>query len=138
MKLYLDNSFLNRPFDDPLAGMNTKEGAVLFDIIRFAKEGKVELVHSAMIELENTANDIAARKSFVASVTHLAAAFQNLSDDIVRRAQELATQRLEQLDQASYGPPDTSRTRQGGRQGGSTSTARGTRVHHLESHPARP
>lgn len=79
--------------------MNTKEGAVLFDIIRFAKEGKVELVHSAMIELENTANDIAARKSFVASVTHLAAAFQNLSDDIVRRAQELVqAYRLQALD----------------------------------------
>jgi len=99
VKLYLDNSFLNRPFDDPLAGMNTQEGAVLFDIIRFAKKGKVELVHSAMIELENTANDIAARKSFVVSVMHLADTFQNLSDDIVRRAQEIVhAYRLQALD----------------------------------------
>ena len=99
VKLYLDNSFLNRPFDDPLAGMNSKESVVLFDIIRFAKEGKVELVHSAMIELENTANDIAARKSFVVSVTHLADTFQNLSDDIVRRAQEIVhAYRLQALD----------------------------------------
>ena len=99
MKLYLDNSFLNRPFDDPLAGMNTKEGAVLFDIIRFAKEGQVELVHSAMIELENTANDIAARKSFVESVMHLATTFQDLSDDIVHRAQAMVqSYRLQALD----------------------------------------
>jgi len=99
MKLYFDNSFLNRPFDDPLAGMNSKESAVLFGIIRFAKEGKVELVHSAMIELENTANDIAARKSFVASVMHLAALYQNLTDDIVRRAQAIVqAYRLQAID----------------------------------------
>ena len=99
VKLYLDNSFLNRPFDDPLAGMNTKEGAVLFDIIRFAKEGQVELVHSAMIEFENAANEIAARKSFVASVMHLAATFQNLNDDIVQRAHTMVqSYRLQALD----------------------------------------
>jgi predicted nucleic acid-binding protein len=73
----------------PLAGMNTKEGAVLFDTMRFAKEGQVELGHSAMIELENAANEIAARKSFVESVMHVAAAFQNLSGDIVQRAQAI-------------------------------------------------
>jgi len=32
MKLYLDNSFLNRPFDDPLVGMNKDEGSVLFNL----------------------------------------------------------------------------------------------------------
>jgi predicted nucleic acid-binding protein len=63
------------------------------------KEGKVELVHSAMIELENTANDIAARKSFVASVMNLAALYQNLTDDIVRRAQAIVqSYRLQALD----------------------------------------
>ena len=97
--LYLDNSFLNRPFDDPLAGMNTKEGSVLFDIIRRAKEGKVKLVRSAMIEFENAANEIAARKSFVESVMHLAATYQNLNDSIVRRAQSIVQQyHLQPLD----------------------------------------
>ncbi len=87
MKLYLDNSFLNRPFDNPLAGRNRKEGEVLFDIIRLAQEGKIQLVHSAIIEVENTANEIAARKSFVDSVMNLADTYQNLSDSIVHRAQ---------------------------------------------------
>ncbi len=99
MKLYLDNSFLNRPFDDPLAGMNTKEGSVLFDIIRLAKEGRVQLVSSAMNEVENAANEITARKSFAASVMHLAATYQNLSDSIVRRAQTIVQEyRLQPLD----------------------------------------
>ncbi len=99
MKLYLDNSFLNRPFDDPLAGMNTKEGSVLFDIIRLAKEGRVQLVSSAMNEVENAANEITARKSFAASVMHLATTYQNLSDSIVRRAQTIVQEyRLQPLD----------------------------------------
>src|SRR5437667_9179335 len=72
VKLYLDNSFLNRPFDDPLVGMNKDESSVLFNLIRLAKEGRVQLVRSAMIEVENTANQIVARKSFVQSVMHLA------------------------------------------------------------------
>ena len=99
MKLYLDNSFLNRPFDDPLVGMNKDESSVLFNLIRLAKEGRVQLVRSAMIEVENTANQIAARKSFVQSVMHLADMYQNLNDSIVRRAQSIVQEyRLQPLD----------------------------------------
>ena len=99
MNLYLDNSFLNRPFDDPLAGMNSKEASILFDIVRLAKEGRLQIVRSAMIEVENTANQIVARKSFVQSVMHLADTYQNLNDSIVRRAQSIVQQyHLQPLD----------------------------------------
>lgn len=99
MKLYLDNSFLNRPFDDPLAGMNRKDGEVLFDIIRLCKEGKLQLVHSVMIEVENDANEISARKSFVDSVMNLADTYQNLSDNIAQRAETIVHEyQLQPLD----------------------------------------
>jgi len=99
MKLYLDNSFLNRPFDNPLVGMNSKEGAVLFDIIRLTREGRMQLVGSAMIEIENAANEIAARKSFVDSVMNLAATYQHLTDSSVSRAQTIVREdRLQPLD----------------------------------------
>ena len=99
--IYLDNSFLNRPFDDPQVGMNKDEGSVLFDIIQLAKEGRVQLVRAAIIEVENAANGIAARKSFVDSVMHLAAVYQNLSDSIVSRAQTIVQEyRLQPLDAA--------------------------------------
>ena len=99
MKLYLDNSFLNRPFDDPLIGINKGEGSILFDIIRSAKEGRVWLVCSAMIEFENLANEIAARKRFVESVMNLAATYQNVSDSTVHRAQTIVQEyRLQPLD----------------------------------------
>src|SRR5438067_13454966 len=99
MKLYLDNGFLNRPFDDPLAGMNRKEGEVLYNIIRLAKEGKVQIAHSAIIEVENAANEITARKNFVDSVMNLADTYQNLSDSIVQRAQAIEQEyQLQPLD----------------------------------------
>ena len=101
MKLYLDNSFLNRPFDDPQVGRNKDEGSVLFAIIRLAKEGRIQLVRSAMNEVENTANEIVARKSFVESVMRLASVYQNLSDSIVQRAQSFVHEyRLQPLDAA--------------------------------------
>jgi predicted nucleic acid-binding protein len=99
MKLYLDNSFLNRPFDDSLIGMNAKEGSVLFEIIQLAKEERVQLVRSAMIEVENAVNQIVARKKFVDSVMNLAANYQNLTDRIVQRAQTIVQEyRLQPLD----------------------------------------
>jgi predicted nucleic acid-binding protein len=99
MKIYLDNSFLNRPFDDPLAGMNSKEGAVLYDIIRLTREGKVQLVNSTIVEVENAANEIAARKTFVASVMRLSASYQNLNDSIVDRAEKIVREyQLQPLD----------------------------------------
>ena len=38
MTLYLDNSFLNRPFDDPEIRINGLEGEVLFLILDLAKK----------------------------------------------------------------------------------------------------
>jgi predicted nucleic acid-binding protein len=99
MKLYLDNSFLNRPFDDPRAGMNSQEGAVLYEIIRLTKEGKVQLVNSTIVEVENAANEIAARKTFVASVMYLSASYQSLNDSIVDRVEKLVREyHLQPLD----------------------------------------
>ena len=99
MKLYLDNSFLNRPFDDPLIGINKDEGSVLFNVIRHAQEKKIKLVRSAMIDFENMANEIAARKSFVESVMNLAVIHQNISDSIVSRAQTIVEEyHLQPLD----------------------------------------
>jgi hypothetical protein len=52
MKLYLDNSFLNRPFDNSDIPENKIEAEILFQILKLVKEGKIILVNSAMIEYE--------------------------------------------------------------------------------------
>ncbi|MFY9463262.1 MAG: hypothetical protein WAP52_03700 [Candidatus Sungiibacteriota bacterium] len=44
MKIYLDNSFLNRPFDEPSLGWNRLEADTLFLILERIKENKLRLV----------------------------------------------------------------------------------------------
>ena len=65
MKLYLDNSFLNRPFDNPNVVQNRLEAEILFLILRLVRERKVILVNSAMIEYENSLNPFPERKAFI-------------------------------------------------------------------------
>jgi predicted nucleic acid-binding protein len=78
VKLYLDNSFLNRPFDDSSIGLNKFESGVLLLII--------QLVDSAVIRYENSLNPFPEKKSFVAKVMRLA--FENIdyNKEIRKRA----------------------------------------------------
>lgn len=50
MILYLDNSFLNRPFDNPNVTINRLEGEILFLLINLAEKDKVQLANSSVIE----------------------------------------------------------------------------------------
>ena len=90
MTLYLDNSFLNRPFDDPDIKMNRLEGEMLFLIIELAGKGEIRLVNSSAIEYENSLNPYPERKSFVVEVLNEANIHQNLNDQIKIRAKHLA------------------------------------------------
>ena len=56
VKLYLDNSFLNRLFDDPLIPSNKLEGEVLLWVIDLIQQKKATLVHSPFVEHENSTN----------------------------------------------------------------------------------
>lgn len=68
MKLYLDNSFLNRPFDDPSVRFNKLEAEILFLILKLVGDGKVILVDSAVIEYENSLNPFSERKIFIEKI----------------------------------------------------------------------
>lgn len=72
MKLYLDNSFLNRPFDDPSVGVNRLETDALRLIVEQVKRGEIHLVNSSTIEYENSLNPFQERKAFVSEVGKLA------------------------------------------------------------------
>jgi len=78
MKLYLDNSFLNRPFDNPEIFQNRLESEILFWILDLIKNGKAILVNSAIIEYENNFNPFPERKIFVKEILKLAKIYQNV------------------------------------------------------------
>ena len=90
MVVYLDNSFLNRPFDDPEVGTNKIEGEILLLVIKLADKGKVDLVNSSIIDYENSLNPIPERKIFVKEVLKQVKVYQNVDERIGKRAENLA------------------------------------------------
>jgi len=89
MTLYLDNSFLNRPFDDPEIKMNRLETEVLFLITDLAEKGEVKLMNSSTIEYENSLNPFPERKAFVDKIIAQAKTYQNLNQEIEKKARRL-------------------------------------------------
>lgn len=86
MIVYLDNSFLNRPFDDPESGVNKLEAEVLLAIIKLAKNGKINLVNSSVIEYENSVNPFPDRKIFVQEILKQSTSYQNINLQTEKRA----------------------------------------------------
>lgn len=90
MTLYLDNSFLNRPFDDPAIKLNRIEAEILLlIIIQSVRTGKIQFVNSSVIEFENSLNPFPERKRFVEKVMSYAARYQNYTEAIRGRASML-------------------------------------------------
>lgn len=90
MLLYLDNSFLNRPFDDPEVGTNKLEGEILALIIKQAKQTKIDVINSSVIEYENSLNPIPERKIFVKGILKQTKIYQNVDENIRKQAENLA------------------------------------------------
>jgi len=89
MKLYLDNSFLNRPFDNPNVVQNRLEAEILFLILRLVRERKVILVNSAMIEYENSLNPFPERKAFIKEFLKNSKIYQNVDEEIYFEAKRI-------------------------------------------------
>lgn len=89
MRVYLDNSFLNRPFDNQNVGLNKIESAVLFFVFELVDIAKLTLVSSAVIEYENSFNSSLERKLFVQRALVLAIEHLNVNEAIRRRALSL-------------------------------------------------
>jgi|SRR3989344_6513327 len=86
MKVYLDNSFLNRPFDSHDIEINRLESEILFFIVGLVKKKTIVLVNSSIIEYENSLNPFRERKTFIEKILNLAKAYQNLNEKIKKKA----------------------------------------------------
>jgi len=96
--LYLDNSVLNRPFDDQRQPRIWLETLALSIILQMAEAGEVELVKSPIHLLENDRSPLAVRRQWVARCLALAATELTLSESIRARARALAGSGLKPLD----------------------------------------
>jgi len=89
VKLYLDNSFLNRPFDDPAIPRNQMEAVILRSIIELVESGQWDLIKSSVHAYENSLNPYPERKAYVEEMLSRANMYQNYTDTIAKRAREL-------------------------------------------------
>ena len=98
MKVYLDTSVYNRPFDDqtqPRIWLETLAFAVILQMI---EAGSVTLVTSSVLEYENNRSPFQLRRNRVTRCSSLAGVHRKVDEDIKRRAEELEQQGLKAID----------------------------------------
>ncbi|MCL4785757.1 MAG: PIN domain-containing protein [Verrucomicrobia bacterium] len=98
MLVYLDNSVLNRPFDDqrqPRIWLETLSFSLVLTLI---EAGEATLIHSPIHDLENSRNPFPLRQKWIEKCLRLAAQSVALSDSIKKRALALEQSGFKALD----------------------------------------
>lgn len=98
MKVYVDTSVYNRPFDDQSQPRIWLEALALVIVLQMIKDGAVELVSSSVLEYENSRNPFDIRKEWVNRCLSLANDAQGVDENIRARALELEKDGLGGID----------------------------------------
>lgn len=98
MKVYLDNSVLNRPFDDQSIPGNHLEAIATFFIFKLIEQKKIVLVNSSVIEYENFKNPFLERKIWISAYLSKSYFYQRIDATIKMRAGELESLRISSID----------------------------------------
>lgn len=88
-KAYLDNSALNRPFDDQSAPIVRMEAVAVLSIFELIDKKQVKLINSAVIEYENSKNPFFERKIWISANLARADFNQKVNQKIKIRAGEI-------------------------------------------------
>ncbi|MBN1890653.1 MAG: PIN domain-containing protein [Thermoflexales bacterium] len=98
MRIYLDTSVYNRPFDDqtqPRIWLETLATALILQMI---ESETAELVTSSVVEYENSRNPFPLRQRWVNRCLGLAGSRQPVNDTIRQRALELEQEGIKAVD----------------------------------------
>ena len=98
MLLYLDNSALNRPFDDQTQPRIWLETLALSLVLQMTEAGEIDLIKSPIHFLENNQSQLAVRRQWVEHCIHLARNEATLDDTVKFRANDLQRGGLKPLD----------------------------------------
>ena len=98
IKVYLDTSVYNRPFDDQTQPRIWLETLAFAVILQMVEAGEIELVSSSVLEYENSRNPFRARQQWVTHCLRLAGPYQRVHTGIRERAKELEKKGLKALD----------------------------------------
>jgi predicted nucleic acid-binding protein len=98
VRLYLDTSVYNRPFDDQSQPRIWLETLALALVLQMVETGQADLVTSTVLEYENSRNPFPLRRRWVDRCLALAIHRQVMAVAIGQRAEELANGGLTALD----------------------------------------
>ena len=99
MKIYLDTSAINRPFDDRAQMRIALEAKAVEAILLLIETGVIELVTSEALAYEISRNPYPERQAIAIGVLQQAKSHQNLTPEILLRGKQLeANDRIGELD----------------------------------------
>jgi predicted nucleic acid-binding protein len=98
IRVYLDTSVYNRPFDDQTQKKIALETEAVLSILGMIKNREIELVNSEPIEYKNLFNSNLTRQEKIANFLTLAAIYQKMEQSAEKRAKKLQNQGIKLLD----------------------------------------
>ncbi len=98
MKIYLDTSVYNRPFDDQTQPRIWMETLALALVLQLVEAGEATLVNSSVLEYENSRNPISLRQDWMARCLEQSTAYQLVDESIRKRAESLEKHGLKAID----------------------------------------
>jgi predicted nucleic acid-binding protein len=98
VKVYLDASALNRPFDDQQLARNRLETEAVLAILEWIESGEIKLVGSAVLVYENRMSPLVERREYVATYLDLAATSVTADPALLDRAKAIEAQGIKPLD----------------------------------------
>ena len=100
LKIYLDNSALNRPYDDQRQPRVWLETLCFVLILQLVEKGEAEMVRSAFHILENNESPVVEKREWVEACLNLANCIATTSTEMEQRASALVKTGLKALDAA--------------------------------------
>lgn len=98
MKVYLDTSVYNRPYDDQTQPKVYLETQAVLIILNLIKTQQIESINSSVLEYENQKNPFPVIQQIIKQYLAKASSFQRLSETIRERAKQLETEGIKPLD----------------------------------------
>ena len=98
MKIYLDTSVYNRPFDDQTQPRIWLETLALALVLQLVEAGEAVLVNSTVLEFENSKNPVSLRQDWMSRCLEQATDYQRVDESIRERAETLEKHGLKAID----------------------------------------
>jgi predicted nucleic acid-binding protein len=98
VKIYLDTSVYNRPFDDQTQPRIWLETLALALVLQLVEAGEAVLVNSTVLEFENSRNPFSLRQDWMSRCLEQATDYQRVNESIRERAEILEKHGLKAID----------------------------------------